>query len=99
MDYNVKFNHIVACDTGQEEWLHLKSKYLEGSSHSRIEVKRFFLEWKLNINEDPGLWISELKQTRSRLESQFNESMEYNKFKIIIMSGLTKSYYQLKGNL
>ena len=99
MEDNVNFNHIVACDTGQEAWLHLRSKYEEGSAHARIELKKSLLERKLNINEDPDLWISELEQTRSRLESQFKEAMEDNEFKILIMSGLNKSYDQLKGNL
>ena len=98
MNYNMNLYHIVACDIGQGAWLHLKAKYEEVSAHALIELKNFCFE-KLNINEDPDFLIIKLEQTRSMLESPFNESMEENKFKILIISVLTKSYDQLKGNL
>ena len=67
MENNVKCNHIVEYDTGKESWLHLKYKYDEGSSHSPIELKQSLLEIKLNINENPDLFISELNKTSSIL--------------------------------
>ena len=73
MEDNVNFNHIFACDTCQEALIHMKSKYKEGSAHEQIELNKYFLERKININEDPYLWIREFKQTRSWLESQLND--------------------------
>ena len=57
------------------------------------------MERKLEMNEDTDLWIGQLEQMKSQLETQFSEKIIDEEFKILIIGGTNKLYSQVRGNL
>jgi hypothetical protein len=100
-DYGrVAFNIVKGCRTSEYEdgnarlaWTCLKEKYTSQSALSRMKLVREFTQSRLeNGNKDPDIWLTELEDLRTRIDSMSKRPMEDEDFYAHVLNNLPKEY-------
>jgi hypothetical protein len=101
----VAFNIVKGCRTSEYEdgnarlaWTRLKEKYASQSVPSRMKLVREFAQSRLaNVNKDPDIWLTELEDLRTRIDSMSKRPMEDEDFYAHVLNSNTCSTWLLWG--
>jgi hypothetical protein len=96
----VAFNIVKGCRTSEYEdgnarlaWTRLKEKFASHSVPSRMRLVREFAQSRLaNVNKDPDIWLTDIEDLRTRIDSMSKRSLEGEDFYAHVLNNLPKEY-------